>query len=57
VDLATARDDALGHLVRTFFKGSAARAALALLKKSDLHLDESELARLERKLEKAEKAP
>ena len=55
VNLADAQEDALSHLVRTFFQGSAGRAALALLRESDLHLDESELARLERKIEKAEK--
>jgi len=55
VDLKDAREDALGYLVRTFFQGSAGRAALALLRESDLHLDEAELARLERKIEKVEK--
>ena len=55
VDLKDAREDALSHLVRTFFQGSAGRAALALLRESDLHLDEAELARLERKIEKVEK--
>ncbi len=54
VDLDDAREDALSHLVRTFFQGSAARAALALLRDSDLKLDEAELARLEKRIEKAE---
>ena len=54
VDLDTARDDALTHLVRTFFHGSTARAALALLRDSDLQLDESELTRLEQKISKQE---
>ena len=54
VDLEIARQDALGHLVRTFFQGSAARAALALLRKSDLSLEESDLATLQRMIEDAE---
>ena len=55
VDLDTARQVALTHLVRTFFQGSAGRAALELLKKSDLSLNEAELARLEKKIQKSEK--
>ena len=54
VDLATARNDALGHLVRTFFQGSAGRAALALLRSADLQLDETEIARLEKRIRTAE---
>lgn len=54
IDLDSAREDALGHLVRTFFHGSAARAALALLRKSDLSLAETDLATLERMIEEAE---
>lgn len=54
VDPATARVDALSHLVRTFFHGSTARAALALLRDADLKLDESELARIEKKISEAE---
>jgi BlaI family penicillinase repressor len=54
LDLDTARDDALGHLVLTFFQGSAARAALALLRKSDLSLEESDLATLQNMIENAE---
>jgi predicted transcriptional regulator len=53
-DFDAARDDALSHVVRTFFQGSAARAALALLRKSDLELDETELARLLKKIESSE---
>jgi BlaI family transcriptional regulator, penicillinase repressor len=55
-DLDLARDDALTHLVRTFFQGSAGRAALALLRKSDLHLTEAELSRLEKQIGEAENA-
>jgi predicted transcriptional regulator len=56
IDLEDAREDALRHLVRIFFQGSAARAALALLRESDLHLDEKELRRLEKKLRETEEA-
>jgi len=55
VDPDTARQVALTHLVRTFFQGSAGRAALELLKKSDLSLGDAELARLEKKIQKSEK--
>ncbi len=54
VDPDTARQVALSHLVRTFFQGSAGRAALELLKKSDLSLNDTELARLEKKIQKSE---
>ena len=54
VDQATAREDALRHLVRTFFQGSAGRAALALLRKSDLSLGTAELAKLEGQIQEAE---
>jgi hypothetical protein len=40
--------------VRTFFQGSAGRAALELLRKSDLSLNQTELARLEKKIQKSE---
>lgn len=54
VDPDTARQLALTHLVRTFFQGSPGRAALELLKKSDLRLDDTELARLEKKIRQSE---
>lgn len=54
VDLEAARADALGHLVDTFFEGSAARAAIALLHRSDLDLEENDVARLEARLRQAE---
>lgn len=57
VDPATARNDALGHLVRTFFQGSAGRAALALLRSADLQLEEREMARLEKRIQRAEESP
>ena len=55
IDFETARKHALTRLVRTFYHGSAARAALALLKNSDLHLDEKALNRLEKTIAKFEK--
>ncbi len=50
IDLDTAREHAVSRLVRTFYQGSTARAALALLRRSDLDLGEEELERLERML-------
>jgi len=50
VDPGAAREAALTKLVRTFFAGSPERAALALLRRSDVELSDEELARIERKL-------
>ncbi len=55
IDFETAREHALTRLVRTFYHGSAARAALALLRNSDLHMDEKTLNRLEKTIAKFEK--
>jgi BlaI family penicillinase repressor len=41
-----ARDEALRHLVRTFFEGSAEQAVAALLRLSDTELGEADVARL-----------
>ncbi|MFI5006157.1 MAG: BlaI/MecI/CopY family transcriptional regulator [Solirubrobacterales bacterium] len=41
-----ARDEALLHVVRTFFEGSAEQAVTALLRMSDTRLNDAELARL-----------
>lgn len=46
----SAKEQALSHLIRTFFEGSAARAAVALLRCTDADLDEGELRRLEHRL-------
>ena len=54
IDLETAREHALTRLVRTFYHGSAARAALALLRISDLRMDEKALNRLEKTIAKFE---
>ena len=48
-----ARRSALQHLVRTFFDGSATKAAAALLDMSDGRLSDEEIDRLERLVEKA----
>jgi predicted transcriptional regulator len=41
-----ARDEALSHVVRTFFDGSAEQAVTALLRMSDADLSDAELAHL-----------
>ena len=48
-----AREEALEHLVRTFFDGSAEQAMTALLRMSDTDLTEAELARLRDNVRKA----
>jgi predicted transcriptional regulator len=47
-----ARDEALLHLVRTFFEGSAELAVTALLRMSDTRLSDAELARLAERVRK-----
>lgn len=54
MDFEVAREHALARLVKTFYQGSAARAALALLRHADIDLDEQELSRLEASLEQVE---
>ena len=49
----SARKSALRHVVSTFFNGSAAQAAAALLESSDGQLSDADLARLERLIERA----
>ncbi len=48
-----ARDEALRHVVRTFFEGSAEQAVTALLRISDGDLTEAELARLRERVRSA----
>lgn len=50
-----ARTDALRHLVRTFFNGSAEQAAAALLTMSDARLTDAEIARLRTAIRTARK--
>lgn len=49
----SARDEALRHVVRTFFAGSAEQAVTALLRMQDTELDEAELKRLRATVRKA----
>jgi BlaI family transcriptional regulator, penicillinase repressor len=48
-----AADEALQHVVRTFFEGSAEQAVTALLRLSDAELSDADLARLREKVGKA----
>jgi predicted transcriptional regulator len=48
-----ARDEALQHVVRTFFDGSAEQAVTALLRLSDTEMSAAELARLGELVRKA----
>ena len=48
-----ARDEALQHVVRTFFDGSAEQAVTALLRISDADLTDAELARLQERVRSA----
>ena len=48
-----ARSRALDHLVRTFFDGSPEAAAVALLRMSDLDIDNGRLKALERRVRRA----
>jgi len=49
----SAREDALKHVVRTFFDGSAEQAVTALLNMSDPELSEADLKRLRETVRKA----
>jgi predicted transcriptional regulator len=42
----TAREDVLAHVVQTYFAGSPEQAVTALLRMSDVDMDDSEVARL-----------
>ena len=48
-----ARDDALKHVIRTFFDGSAEQAVAAVLRMSDAQLSESEIEQLRERIKKA----
>jgi BlaI family transcriptional regulator, penicillinase repressor len=47
------RDEALAHVIRTFFNGSTDQAIAAVLRLSDSNLPEDEIARLEARIRKA----
>jgi predicted transcriptional regulator len=52
-DTDEARETALAHLVKTYFGGSPEQAVTALLRSSDLGLDEREVARLREAIRQA----
>lgn len=54
VNTGRARDEALEHVVRTFFDGSVEQAVTALLRISDAKLGEAEIARLRDKIRRAQ---
>jgi predicted transcriptional regulator len=56
VSTGRAADEALQHVVRTFFDGSAEQAVTALLRISDADLSDAELARLRERVRKAGKS-
>src|SRR5947209_11369582 len=53
VDTDEARDDALKHVIRTFFDGSAEQAVTAVLRMSDAQLSTAEVEQLREKIKKA----
>lgn len=48
-----ARDDVLAHVVRTYFGGSPEQAVTALLRLSDVDIDDAEIARLRNTIRRA----
>ena len=48
-----AREDALKHVIHTFFEGSTEQAVTALLRISDTELDDEEIAKLRERIGKA----
>jgi len=53
VDADNVRDDALKHVIRTFFDGSAEQAVAAVLRMSDAKLTEDEIEQLRERIKKA----
>jgi len=53
VDADNVRDDALKHVIRTFFDGSAEQAVAAVLRMSDAKLTEDEIEQLSERIKKA----
>jgi BlaI family penicillinase repressor len=53
VDAKQARRSALQHMVKTFFNGSAAQAAAALIEMNDTQLSSEEIKRLSELIKKA----
>lgn len=55
VNTERVREDALRHVVRTFYEGSAEQALAALLRISDADISDAELARLRERIRSARK--
>jgi predicted transcriptional regulator len=53
VNTERARDDALKHVIRTFFDGSAEQAVAAVLRVSDTKLSDAEIDQLRERIRKA----
>lgn len=53
VNTDRARDDALKHVIRTFFDGSAEQAVAAVLRMSDAKLSDDEVEQLRERIKKA----
>jgi predicted transcriptional regulator len=53
VNTERARDDALKHVIRTFFDGSAEQAVAAVLRMSDAKLSDVEIEQLRERIKKA----
>ena len=53
VNAERARDDALKHVIRTFFDGSAEQAVAAVLRVSDTKLSDAEIDQLRERIRKA----
>jgi predicted transcriptional regulator len=53
VNAKRARDDALKHVIRTFFDGSAEQAVAAVLRVSDTKLSDAEIDQLRERIRKA----
>jgi predicted transcriptional regulator len=53
VNAERARDDALKHVIRTFFDGSAEQAVAAVLRMSDAKLGDAEIERLRERIKAA----
>lgn len=53
VDTDSAREDAMAHVVRTFFDGSVEQAVTAVLRLSDAKLDDAEIEKLRERIREA----
>lgn len=52
-DTEAARDDALAHVVSTYFAGSPEQAVTALLRMSDVDMKDDEIERLRERIQRA----